>query len=307
MTYDPLRMGGREWRLLIGLSLCWGSSFLFFRVLGGAFPPFTVALCRVGVSAVILNLIMLLLRKRIPTDLKLWRQFAVMGFLTCVATFSLTAWALRDLASGLGSILNAAAPISAVLLGHFLTDNEKLTPQRALGVAAGVAGVVILIGPSALSHLGGRQVWPQLAVLLQTVFAALGSIYGRRFRNLPPLTVATGQLTAATAILLPLVMIFDRPWTLPPPTPLLWLNIVGFAVICSVIAFILFFKLLATAGATNLQLVTFLIPVVALFLGWRLLGEALDPHAYVGMAVIGLGLLLIDGRAVRWARRRLML
>lgn len=300
-------MGGREWRLLIGLSLCWGSSFLFFRVLGAAFPPFTVALCRVGVSAVILNLIMLVLRKPMPMDLKLWRQFFVMGALTCVATFSLTAWALRDLASGLGSILNAAAPISAVLLGHFLTENEKLTPQRILGVAAGVAGVVILIGPSVLGHLGGHQVWSQLAVLLQTVFAALGSIYGRRFRNLSPLTVATGQLTAASAVLLPLVLIFDRPWTLPAPTPLLWLNILGFAVICSVIAFILFFKLLASAGATNLQLVTFLIPIVALFLGWWLLGEALDPHAYVGMAVIGLGLLLIDGRLVKWARRRLML
>ncbi len=103
------------------------------------------------------------------------------------------------------------------------------------------------------------------------------------------------------------MLIFDRPWTLPAPTPVLWLNILGFAVICSVIAYILFFKLLASAGATNLQLVTFLIPIVALFLGWWLLGEALDPHAYAGMAVIGLGLLLIDGRPVRWARRRLML
>lgn len=300
-------MGGREWRLLIGLSLCWGSSFLFFRVLSGAFAPFTVALCRVGVAAVILNLIMLLLGKRMPLEPRLWREFTVMSILTCVACYSLTALALRHIQSGLGSILNAATPISSVLLGHVLTSNEKLTPQRALGVAAGVVGVVILIGPSALSHLGGEQAWAQMAVLTATVFAALGSIYGRRFSGLPPLTVATGQLTAGAFVLTPLVLIFDRPWTLPPPTPLLWLNILGFAVICSVIAFILFFKLLATAGATNLQLVTFLIPVVALFLGWRLLGEALDPHAYVGMAVIGVGLLLIDGRLARWARRRLML
>jgi drug/metabolite transporter (DMT)-like permease len=307
VSLPALRMGGREWRLLIGLSLCWGSSFLFFRTLSAAYPPFTVALSRVGVAAVILNAIMLGLGKRMPTDLKLWRQFAVMGFLTCVATFSLTAWALRSIESGLGSILNAATPISSVLLAHLLTANEKLNPQRVLGVAAGVAGVVILIGPSALRHLGGEETWAQLAVLAATVFAALGSIYGRRFGGLPPLTLATGQVTAASAIMLPLVLVFDRPWTLAPPTPLLWLNMLGFGVICTVIAYILFFKLLASAGATNLQLVTFLIPVVALFLGWRLLGEALDPHAYAGMAVIGLGLLLIDGRPVRWARRRLML
>lgn len=307
MSLPALRLGAREWRLLIGLSLCWGSSFLFFRVLSAAFPPFTVALSRVGVAAVILNLIMLLLGKRMPMDLRLWRRFAVMGFLTCVATFSLTALALRDIQSGLGSILNAATPISSVLLAHVLTQNEKLTPQRVLGVGAGVAGVVILIGPAALKHLGGAETGAQLAVLAGTVFAALGSIYGRRFSDLPPLTVATGQLTAASAILAPLVLIFDRPWTLSAPTPYLWLNMLGFGVICTVIAFILFFKLLASAGATNLQLVTFLIPVVALFLGRWVLGEALDPHAYAGMAVIGLGLLLIDGRPVRWARRRLML
>ncbi len=300
-------MGAREWRLLIGLSLCWGASFLFYRVLSASLPPFTVALSRIGVAAVILNLIMLGLGRRMPRDLAIWRQFAVMGFLTCVATFSLTALALRDIQSGLGSILNAATPISSVLLAHVLTDNEKLTLQRILGVLAGLTGVVILIGPSALRHLGGAETWAQLAVLLATVFAVLGSIYGRRFRDLPPMTIATGQLTAATAILLPLVLIFDRPWTLEPPTPLLWLNILGFAVICSVIAYILFFKLLASAGATNLQLVTFLIPIVALFLGWQVLGEALDPHAYAGMAVIGLGLVLIDGRPVAWARRRLML
>jgi drug/metabolite transporter (DMT)-like permease len=300
-------MGAREWRLLVGLSLCWGASFLFYRVLSAALPPFTVALSRIGVAAVILNLIMVSLGRRMPRDLAIWRQFAVMGFLTCVATFSLTALALRDIQSGLGSILNAATPISSVLLAHVLTDNEKLTPQRILGVLAGVTGVVILIGPSALRHLGGAETWAQLAVLLGTVFAVLGSIYGRRFRDLPPMTIATGQLTAATAILLPLVLIFDQPWTLAAPTPLLWLNILGFAVICSVIAYILFFKLLASAGATNVQLVTFLIPIVALLLGWRVLGEALDPHVYAGMAVIGLGLLLIDGRPAAWARRRLML
>jgi drug/metabolite transporter (DMT)-like permease len=307
VSAPKLRLSGRDWRLLIGLSLCWGSSFLFFRTLSAALPPFTVALSRVGVAALILNLIMLVLGKRMPTDWKLWRRFAVMGFLTCVATFSLTAWALRAIESGLGSILNAATPISSVLLAHVLTSNEKLTPQRLLGVAAGVTGVVILIGPSALRHLGGAETGAQLAVLAATVFAALGSIYGRRFGDLPPLTLATGQLTAAAAIMLPLVLIFDRPWTLEPPTPFLWLNILGFAVICSVIAYILFFKLLASAGATNLQLVTFLIPIIALFLGWWVLGEALDPHAYAGMAVIGLGLVLIDGRLVAWARRRLML
>ncbi len=304
MENSELRMGPMEWALLVGLSLCWGCSFLFFKVLMATLPIFTVVLCRVGVAAVILNLLMLLLRRPLPLDAKVWRQFFVMGFLNCIGTFTLTAWAVSHIQSGLASILNASAPVSAVLLAHVLTANEKLTSQRLLGVLAGLCGVAILIGPAALRHLGGNEMWAQLACLLSTVFAATAAIYGRRFSGLPPLTVATGQVTAATAMVLPFVLIFDRPWTLAAPKVGLWIDILGFAVICSVFAYLLFFRLLASAGAINLQLVTFLIPVVALFLGWIVLGEAVAPRSYLGMAVICLGLFLIDGRAIRYLRLR---
>jgi drug/metabolite transporter (DMT)-like permease len=297
-----LKMGLREWALLLGLSLCWGCSFVFFKVLGEALPLLTLVFARAGVGALILLAIMLALRSRLPRDAQTWRQFFVLGFFNCVATWVLGVWGVSQIQSGLASILNATAPVSVVLLAHFLTRDEKLNLRRSLGVVAGIVGVGVLIGPSALRNLGGAEMWAQTAMVIATVFGAYGAIYGRRFSQMPPLTVATGQMVAATLLVLPFMLIFDQPWTLPPVPPSIWLAVVAFALICTVFAYLLFFRLLASAGATNLQLATFLIPVVALFLGWIMLGETLPLRAYAGMAVISLGLILIDGRMLRWMR-----
>ncbi len=297
-TPNP-QMGGREWAMLCGLAVLWGCSFLFFKVLARSLPPFTIVLGRVGVAAVVLNLVMLALRRPLPLDWRLWGGFAVMGILNNVASFSLTAYGIRYIPSGMASILNASTPVFTVLAAHLLTRDDRLTPQRGLGVIAGFVGVAILMGPSAFAVGGGK------ALIGQACSVIGAGVYGRRFRAVPPLTAATCQLTASTLIVLPLALIFERPWTLPPQSPEVWGAMAGIAVLSTVLAFLLFFRILASAGATNLQLVTFLIPIVAVTLGAIMLGERLPPRAYGGMAVIALGLALLDGRPLRWLRRRL--
>jgi drug/metabolite transporter (DMT)-like permease len=298
-------MGSREWAMLCALAVLWGCSFLFFKVLAHSLPPFTIVLGRVGIAAVVLNLVMLALRRPLPLDWRLWGGFAVMGILNNVASFSLTAYGIRYIPSGMASILNASTPVFTVLAAHLLTRDDRLTPQRGLGVVAGFVGVAILMGPSALAVGGGKALIGQACSVIGAALAALAAVYGRRFRAIPPLTAATCQLTASTLIVLPLALVFEHPWTLPPQSPEVWGAMAGIAVLSTVLAFLLFFRILATAGATNLQLVTFLIPVVAVALGAAMLGERLPPRAYGGMAVIALGLALIDGRPLRWLRRRL--
>jgi drug/metabolite transporter (DMT)-like permease len=301
----PLTMGRREWAMLCAMAVLWGCSFLFFKMLAGKLPPFTVVLGRVGIAAVTLNLIMLALRRPLPTDPRLWGAFLVMGLLNNALPFSLTATGIHYIPSGLASILNASTPIFTVVAAHFLTADDRLSGNRVAGVLAGFAGVAILMGPSAAGHVGGKALLGEACSIMASASAALAGIYGRRFRALPPMTAATCQLTAATAIILPLALVFDRPWSLPAPSLETWVAVFGIALLSTVLAFLLFFRVLATAGATNLQLVTFLIPVVAIALGAVFLHERLSPRVLVGMAVIALGLLLIDGRPLRWLRRRL--
>jgi drug/metabolite transporter (DMT)-like permease len=301
----PLQMGRREWAMLCVMAVLWGCSFLFFKMLAGRLPPFTVVLGRVGIAAVTLNLIMLALRRPLPRAPRLWGAFAVMGLLNNALPFSLTATGIHYIPSGLASILNASTPVFTVVAAHFLTADDKLSANRVAGVLAGLAGVAILVGPSAFGAGRGMALFGEACSIMASLAAALAGIYGRRFRDVPPMTAATCQLTASTAIILPLALIVDRPWTLAAPGPETWVALFGIALLSTVLAFLLFFRILATAGATNLQLVTFLIPITSIGLGALILHERLSGRAFVGMAVIALGLLLIDGRPLRALRRRL--
>lgn len=295
-----LVMGGREWAMLLSLAVLWGSSFFFFKVMVAALPPLTVVLGRVGLSALILNVWLVLRRDSMPASARSWGAFVVMGLLNGVIPFTLIAFGETRISSGLASILNAATPIFTVLAAHWLTVNERLTLGKIAGVAAGFAGVAVLIGPDALAGLGSGDIIGEAACLLAAVSYAFAGIYGRRFRGLDPIKVATGQITGSTFVLIPLVVVVDRPWTLPMPGAEVWGAMIGIAVLCTVIAYILYFRILATAGATNLLLVTLLLPVSALLLGWLVLGERIAPRAFGGMALIGLGLAVIDGRLVRY-------
>jgi drug/metabolite transporter (DMT)-like permease len=290
-------MGALDWFLLLALSILWGGSFFFVGVAVKALPPFTLVLLRVAIAAVALHLVRRASGTGMPWDRASWRAFFGMGLLNNAIPFSLIVWGQTHIASGLASILNATTPLFTVLIAHLLTADERLTKGRIVGVLIGLAGVVVLIGPQALAGLG-KDVTAQLAVLGAAISYGFAAIFGRRFKRMgvPPLATAAGQVTASSLLLLPVALLVDRPWTLASPGLSAWGAILGLALLSTALAYVLFFRILASAGAVNLMLVTFLIPVSAIVLGSAFLGEALAPADYFGMALIGLGLAAIDGR-----------
>jgi len=298
-TQAPInrRMNGSEWLALLLLSLLWGGSFFFAGVLIKTLPPVTIVFLRVGLAAVILNALVRALGMRMPGSRSAWLAFFGMGLLNNAIPFCLVVWGQSHIASGLAAILNATTPISTVIVAHLLTDDEKMTGNRFLGVVIGFFGVVILIGPDSLKGLG-TNVLAQVAVLMAAVCYAFAGVYGRRFKimGIEPILTATGQVTASAVLLFPVAMLIDHPWTLAMPALPAWAAIVGSSVLSTALGYVLYFRLLATAGATNLLLVTLLIPVSAIVMGTLGLGERLDVRHFAGLAFIGAGLAAIDGR-----------
>ena len=294
-THRPMNAG--EGGILLGLSVLWGSSFFFYKVLGGALPTFTIVLGRMGIAAVVLNLVLLArgewFRRGAP-----WGQLLVLGVLNCVVPFGLFAWGETQISSGMAAMLNATTPLFAVLMAHVVTRAEKLTWLRAGGVGLGMCGVAVLVGPTAVAGARGHLLGDGACLAAAFTYAVAGQ-YARRLRGVPFLQVATGQLTAGALVLLPVAAVVDRFWALPMPGVGIWLSLAGIAVLCTALAYILFFRLMATAGPTNAMLVTFLLPISALLLGWLFLGEAVPARAFGGMALIGAGLALMDGRLFR--------
>jgi len=298
-----LRMGASEWALLITLSILWGGSFFFVEVVLQEIPPLTTVLGRVGFAAVALLVIVHLFGLRMPGDLRSWGAFLIMGGLNNLIPFCLIVWGQTQIASGLAAILNATTPLFTILFAHFLTHDERMTPAKLLGVLLGLAGATVMIGPEALQDLG-LEVLGQIAILGAAISYALAGIFGRRFRGRPPMVTATGQVMAATLLLAPVACFVEQPWTLPMPGLESWSALIALALASTAVAYLIYFRLLSTSGATNLLLVTFLVPVSAILLGTSILGERLDPQHFLGMALIGLGLAAIDGRPLSLLRRR---
>ncbi|MET4807683.1 DMT family transporter [Limibacillus sp. MBR-115] len=293
-------MGALEWTLLIGLSLLWGGSFFFTGVAVRELPTFTIVVCRVFLAAVILLLAMRVAAQPLPREWRVWRAFLCMGFLNNAVPFSLIVWGQMHIASGVASIINATTPLFTVLLAQFLTQDERITPGRLLSVILGLGGVAAMIGGDALRSLG-LDVTAQLACLAAAVSYALAGLYGRRFKALgvSPMATATGQLCASSVLLIPVMLLIDQPWSLPFPSLATIGALLGIASLSTALAYVIYFRILATAGATNLLLVTLLIPVSAILLGAAFLAETLLPQHLLGMGFIGLGLASIDGRLWR--------
>jgi len=286
-----------EWGLLLSLSILWGGSFFFVGVAVQELPPLTIVFLRVGIAALALNLVMNVTGTALPRSATLWFAFLGMALLNNVIPFTLIVWGQTSIASGLAAILNATTPLFTVFVAHFFTSDERATPVRWIGVAIGFVGVVLMIGPKTMEGLSDNLL-AQLACLGGAISYAFAGVYGRRFSRMgvAPLATATGQVTVSTALLLPIVLIVEKPWTLGLPSFAAFSSIAALAIFSTALAYILYFKILATAGATNLLLVTFLIPVTAILLGSAILGETLEMTHFMGMGLIGLGLLAIDGR-----------
>lgn len=296
-------LAAREWFLLVLLSVLWGGSFFFVRVALTDLPPFTVVFGRVGIAALALLAYVYLTGQRMPRSRGLWIAFLVMGFLNGLLPYSLIVWGQQHIDSGLAAILNGTTPLFSVILAPILAGEERLTLSRLSGVVIGFCGVVVLIGPEALHGLGVHGLG-QLAVVGAAVSYACAAIYWRQFKGIQPAVAATGQITCTAIFVLPLALIFDDPWSLSP-SAVTWGAILGLSILSTAIAYLIYFRILASAGATNVLLVTFLIPVSALLLGIFLLGEQPDWTVFAGMALIFTGIAAVDGRVLLHLRRRL--
>lgn len=301
---DPSpRMDGRSWLMLIVLSVLWGGSFFFTEIALVDLPPFTLVLGRVAIAAMILWWVVLLRHIAIPRDPKIWLGFLVMGALNNLVPFCLIVWGQTHIASGLAAILNATTPLFTLIIAHLATQNEKLSRRKVIGVLTGFVGVIIVIGlPDAvearISNMTNIAALAPFAVLLAAVSYGCAGVFGRRFKNSPPILTAAGQTSASSLMLIPLCILIDTPWNLPFPKTETILAVLGIAAFSTALAYILYFQLLNRAGASNLLLVTFLIPVSAILLGVLFLGETLALRQIGGMAAIGLGLAVIDGRLI---------
>ena len=306
---SALRMGKTEWLLLFLLSLVWGGSYFFSAIAVRELPTLTIVATRLIFGVVMLWIVLAVTGQRLPRGIDVWFSFLAMGVFNAALPFMLIVWGQHHIASGLAAILNATTPLMTVVVAHLFTDDEKITPGKALGLVFGICGVIVMLGVHLLAGLGSALL-AQLACLGAALSYAAASIFGRRFRRMgiAPMVSATGQISASVVFMVPLALVVDQPWTLPMPSAPALGALVALGLFSTALAYIIYFRILSVAGATNLALVTFLIPLSAILLGVLLLGEHLDARHFAGMALIGAGLAAIDGRlaatlASRFGRR----
>ncbi len=297
------QMNRGDWLILIALALIWGSAFFFISVAVHAIPPFTYVWLRLSIAAAGLWLFLWWKGNRIALPRSVWGSILLLALLNNAIPFTLFGWGQTHIASGLASILNATTPIWGVLVAHVFTEDERMSPRKIGGVALGFGGVATMIGPSLLANVG-TSVLAQLACVAASFSYALAAVWARRFRRLglAPMAVTTGQLTAGAVMMLPLAVAIDRPWThaLPGIGPIAAVS--ALALLCTAFAYVLYFRLIDHAGATNALLVTLLVPPTAILLGALFLGELLALQDFLGLGLIALGLASIDGRLLTWLR-----
>ncbi len=302
----PLKhMTPHIWGLLTLLAFIWGGSFFFVRIAVLEIPPLTLVLARVLIAAIVLNLFLIARPTGMQHRPKLWLQFAIMGMLNNIIPFSLLFYGQQELGAGLASIINALTPIWSLLIAHVATRDERLSASKLFGVMAGFAGVGIMIGGAVFAGLHGA-VLALLAVIGTTISYGFASVYGRIFSDVPPLETARGQLTTSTIFMLPIALLLDKPWLLPMPSTYALGSIILLATVCTAYAYILYFRILASAGAVNISLVTLLVPVSAIALGMVFLGEILLTRHIIGLGFIFIGLAAIDGRAITFLQNQLV-
>ena len=294
-------MDRQTWLLLILLSVLWGASFFFGGVALRELPPMTVAAVRVALAAALLFPLFKIRGGTLPTSLADWMPFFVMGLLNNVIPFSLVLVGQLRISSGLASVLNATTPLFTVLVMASFGD-ERLIARRIVGVVIGIVGVIVLREPGIVRS--DSETIGMLLCLGGALSYGFSGLWGRRkFSGVAPLTSSTCQLICSSVAMAVIAAAVDQPWQLPMPGATTWAALIGLAALSTSLAYVVFYRVLARSGATNVMLVTLLIPVTAILLGVLVLGEPLTAREIAGALVIASALLVIDGRALRWFRR----
>ena len=296
MTTTP-KLDSNGWLLIGILAILWGGAFFLIEVGLRSFPPITLVFIRVAFAVPPMLVAMRLMGLCLPSSAPEWGLLTVVGALNCALPFTLFFWGQQYLDSGYASILNATTPLWGVLTAHFLTRDEKATPARIIGVLTGMAGIIVMVGPAAMKGLSNNLL-AQIACVISTIFYSLAAIYGRRLSQttLTPMAVATGQTVTATILMIPIVLLVDQPWTMATPRLDATLAGLTLALLSTALAYTLYFRLIDRAGASNAQLVAFLMPILAVILGIAFLGEHLNEGQIIGAVLIAFGLMIIDGR-----------
>lgn len=290
-------MSGTNWLKLSILALLWGGSFIFVELALTGFSPITLVFARMALAAALLFAIVLARKLPIPKSPQIWFSYAIMGTLANVAPYSLFAWGQQHITAATASILNATSPIFVVFAAWKFGAEAKPRLPQIIGIMIGFTGVLILMSPGIREGISAQRLG-ELAILAAAASYSAGSIYGKRFNETPALVNAAAMSACSAIILLALSVTIENPSDLQPDLTA-WLAIVGIAALSTALAFLLYFNLLHTAGPTFLSLVTYLIPIAAISLGVLLLHEPLPNTSIAGVAVIFLGLLILDGRAAK--------
>ena len=298
-------MNRADWLILLTLAVIWGGAFFFIGVAVRHVQPLTYVWLRLTIAAAAMWIYVKARGGSLGLPRQVWGAIVLLAVLNNALPFALFGWGQTHIASGLASILNATTPIWGVVVAHFLTEDERMTPRKIAGVLLGFGGVATMIGPALLSNIGTNAL-AQVACVTASLCYALAAVWARRFRRIgiAPIAVTTGQLTAGAAIMLPVSVFVDQPWTHAFPPLSAWAAITALALFCTAFGYVLYFRLIDHAGATNALLVTLLVPPVAIVLGALFLSETLAPQDFIGLALIALGLAAIDGRLVSYFSAR---
>jgi drug/metabolite transporter (DMT)-like permease len=276
-----------ELALLLALATLWGASYTFIKIGVATIPPVTLIAARTLIAGAVLVAVIRSRGLSLPGDAATWRRFLVQACLNSVVPFTLIAWAERTVDAGLATILNSTSPIFAFLLTVVVTRHEAVTARKLFGVAAGIAGICLIIGIEALGGLG-RELAAQLAIVAATICYAGAAIFGRGFKHLDPIMPAAGSLICGAAVLVPVSLALDRPWLLTPSRESMG-ALLALAVFSTALAFVIYFRLVHTLGSVGTTAQSYLRVPIGVAIGVLLLGETLTPTAWAGLACVVVG------------------
>ena len=273
-----------ELALLFALATLWGASYTFIKIGVGTIPPVTLIAARTLIAGGILVLVIRSRGLSLPRDTATWRRFLFQACLNSVVPFTLIAWAERTVDAGLATILNSTSPIFAFLLTAVMTRHEAVTARKLVGVGAGIVGTCLIVGVQAFNGVG-QDLWAQLAIVAATVCYAGAAIFGRNFKGLDPSMPAAGSLICGAAILLPISLVIDRPWTLTPSAESIG-ALLGLSVFSTALAFVIYFRLVQTLGSVGTTAQAYLRVPIGVAIGVVFLGETLTPTAWAGLVFV---------------------
>jgi drug/metabolite transporter (DMT)-like permease len=284
--------------LLLSLATLWGASYTFIKIGVATIPPVTLIAARTLIAGGVLLMVMWMRGIKMPRDIAVWRRFLIQACLNSVVPFTLIAWAERHVDAGLATILGSNAPIFAFLLAVLFVRHERPTPRQSFGVAAGLAGICLVVGVNALGGLG-QQLFAQLALVLSAVSFGAAALFGRNFNGLDSIVPAAGSMICGAFLLVPVSIAVDHPWTLSPSTNSI-LALIGLAVFSTALAFVIYFKLIQTLGSVGATAQAYLRVPIGVALGVVFLGESLSSTALIGLicVIVGIAAMTIPSRKV---------